>query len=447
MSLLLKWIIKNNYNKIDTEHPITHLRLDGGKLSIPYSKLNQFYKLYAKDVSSNIKHYLCETKTPCYKLFVDVDLLNEDALPDDLILEYSMYIHEVICYYYKDLKPELIVCTTTPKAVEHNGYKYTKTGIHLIWSNIIVSHENISWIRESIIQYLILKVGEREHDKWSKVIDDSVYKQNGLRMIYSNKMAFCKTCKKSDTCSLCKKTGKYHEGRPYIPYKQIDSEYKVEIYNPQGCDDFILDMIKKTSIVSKDKISQYNLEKPEWFKSREIKQNMKRLDLGFEDLQGSAKLKFKEKIFNDDLIFNMIEDHIRKYIPNYSQIKLSDIHRCSNGEYYVCRTNVSYCMNIEKEHKSNTIYFYIDKSHIYQKCFCNCDTIDGRKFGKCMNYRSNGFKLNKRLIKILYPYEDLSVAVKGICELNTIIDMKRDKVTYINNLQIYLNYLELEIMK
>jgi hypothetical protein len=443
---LLKWVSVNNYNNIDTGHPITHLRLDGGKLSIPKNKLAQFYRLYAKDLDLDIKHYLCETKTPTYKLFVDVDLLNEEALPDNLILEYSMYIHEVICHYYKHLKPEVIVCTTTPKSVEHNGHKYTKTGIHLIWSNIIVSSENISWIRDSIIQYLILKVGEREHDKWSKVIDDSVYKQNGLRMIYSNKMAVCKTCKDSETCSLCKKTGKYHEGRPYIPYKQIDSDFKVKIYVPQGDKKFVLDMIKKTSIVSSELISKFNLDKPEWFRVKDIRQPMSKTDMGYEDIKGSLKLKLKEKIFDSDDIFKMVENHIRKYIPNYSQINLSDIHRCSNGEYYVCRTNVSYCMNIEKEHKSNTIYFYIDKTHIYQKCFCNCDTTDGRKFGKCSNYRSNGFKLNKRLIKMLYPYE-MEEATKGICELNTINDMKRDKVTYINNLQVYLNYLELEIMK
>jgi hypothetical protein len=64
MSLLLKWVNNNKYNIIDDKHPFTHLRLDGGKLSIPYNKLSKFYKLYAKDVSANIKHYLCETKTP-----------------------------------------------------------------------------------------------------------------------------------------------------------------------------------------------------------------------------------------------------------------------------------------------------------------------------------------------------------------------------------------------
>jgi hypothetical protein len=443
MSLLLKWIYKNDYHKIDVEHPITHLRLDGGKISIPRNKLKHFYKLYARDISADTQLYLCETKTPTYKLFVDVDLLDDFALPDDLILEYSMYIHEVVCHYYNHLKPELILCTTTPKPVNHNGKNYIKTGIHLIWSNIIVSHENIGWLRESIIQYLILKVGERVHDKWNKVIDDSVYKQNGLRMIYSNKMALCKTCKKSDTCSLCKKTGKYHEGRPYIPYKRIDSDYNVEIYSKSEADpDFILNIIKKTSIVSSDIISTFTDERPSWLKESS---NMRNLDLGFEDLFGSSKLKFKEKIFNTEELFVMIENHIRKYIPNYSQIRLTDIHRCSNGEYYVCRTNVSYCMNIDREHKSNTIYFYIDKTNVYQKCFCNCDTLDGRKSGKCMDYRSNGFKLNKKLIKMLYPYQD--IAIEGICKLNTIIDMKRDKITYVNNLHIYLSYLETEILK
>lgn len=433
---LEKWVLREKLYKVEGKK-ITHLKLNGGKLSIPENKIGRFQKLYAKDVENDVRHYLCETKTETYKLFVDVDLLDNEALTDEMILRISGLIHEVVCHYYRHLKPYVVVCTTTPKPISMNDYNYIKTGIHLIWPDIIVSHENVGWIRDAIIQYLIIKVGERPVDSWDKVIDDTVYKQNGLRMIYSNKMAFCKTCKKSDTCSLCNKSGKYHEGRPYRPFKRID-----EVGGASEWEDGVLETIKKTSIVSDRNISKFIHKHPEWLDNN-VKFRHKKAELGKEDLEGSRRLKFREKVYNEETI-KLIQSYIRRVVPNYSNVEIVDMYKCGNGEYYVCRTNTSYCMNIDREHQSNTIYFYIDKHNVYQKCFCGCDTVDGRKYGMCKEYRSSGYHLTKRIISILYPYSNIDM--NALCELNTMTDLKRNKVGYVNNLQIYLGYLESQIL-
>lgn len=432
-SYLESWITKNKFYQGEL---LSHLKLNGGKLYIPQNRQKQFQKLYAKDVENGFNHYLCEKKTETYKLFIDVDLLNNEALTDSEILKYSQCIQEVVLYYYSQLKPHVIICTTTPKPVESNGYNYIKTGIHLIWPDIIVSMENINWIRSAIIQYLKIKIGERPaHDNWEKVIDDSVYKQNGLRMIYSSKMAFCKTCKSQETCSLCNKTGKYHEGRPYKPYKILDENNNIIDSNYS-----ILEVVQKTSIVSCGIISKFKKEHPQWF---EIKSHEKK-QFGGEDNKGYDKFKSKEKIHDSDLV-KSLEIFIRKAFPHYKSVNLMDVNKVDRGEYYVCRTNSSFCLNLEREHRSNTIYFYIDKINIYQKCFCSCDTLSGRKYGKCSDFKSVGVRLNKALKKKLYPY-DQDLNFNAICELNTMSFVKKDKITYINNLQNYLNYLENKII-
>ena len=419
---------------------ITHLKLNGGKLSIPENKITKFRKLYAKDVENEFQDYVCEMKTKNYKLFVDVDLLDNEALTDDLILKYARLINEVVVHYYKHLEPKVIVCTTTPKPVNVNDYNYIKTGIHLIWDNIIVSSENIGWLREAIIQYLQLKVGDTQFESWEKIIDDSVYKQNGLRMIYSNKMAFCKVCKKSETCSLCNKTGKYHEGRPYTPFKTIDASGKVE-----ECKWGILETINKTSIVTTESVSKFIHKHPEWMEGESPgKFKHTKRELSSEDLEASNRLKFRERITKDSEIFKSIQNFVRKIFPNFKNVTIVDMHKCANGDYYVCRSNSSYCMNIDREHQSNTIYFYIDKHNIYQKCFCSCDTVDGRKYGMCKDYRSSGYKLTKVLTGMLYPHDDIDTG--ALCELNTMNDLKKNKVGYVSNLQIYLGYLESEIL-
>lgn len=439
MSLLEKWILRENFFKTENKK-ITHLKLNGGKLSVPENKLLKFQKLYAKDIENDIPHYLCEMKTSTYKLFIDVDLLDNEALTDSTILEYSRLIHTIVVHYYPHLRPYLIICTTTPKPVSINEYNYIKTGVHMIWPDIIVSYENISWLREVIIQYLTNKLGNRSLETWDKIIDETVYKQNGLRMIYSNKMAFCKTCKKSPSCSLCNKTGKYHEGRPYKPFKIIDCEF-----NELSCNFSILEAVQKTSIVVLDDqpISKFIHKHPEWL-DKKIKFKHTKKELGTEDIKGSSALNFREKIDKSSEIFSSTQAFIRKTIPHYKNVELIDIHRCADGDYYVCRTNSSYCMNINREHNSNTIYFYIDKHSVYQKCFCSCDTLEGRKFGKCKSYLSSGYRLSKKLIKMLYP--NSVIDPKHFCELNTTSDIKKDKVVYINNVQTYLNYLESVIL-
>lgn len=442
MSVLEKWIFQEKYYKIPENGKPTHLKLNGGKFIIPNNKINKFYKLYAKDIDNDIKHYICEIKSETYKLFMDVDLLDNEELTDDRILKYSRLIHEVVVHYYGHINPYVIVCTTTPKPVSHNDYNYIKTGIHLIWPDIITSSEHVFWLRDAIIQYLRMNEPDRElYDPWEKVIDEHVYKQNGLRMIYSNKMAFCKICKKTDTCSLCNKTGKYHEGRPYIPYRIINNNNEITIpkYNK-------LEAIKITSITTDKNVTEFLHKHPSWLDKTDIQKfKHQKRKLGEEDNEGSMKLNFRKKLSTDTEVVKLLQQFVNRNIPNYNDVKLIDMHGCGNNDYYVIRTDSSYCMNLEREHKSNTIYFYVDKHSIYQKCFCNCETIINRKYGVCKDYRSSPYKLPLNILKLLYPYENDNFSI--ICKLNTFQYLKKDKTGYINNVKNFLNYLETNILE
>ena len=57
----------------------------------------------------------------------------------------------------------------------------------------------------------------------------------------------------------------------------------------------------------------------------------------------------------------------------------------------------SFCLNLGREHLSNTVYLEIDgRSRLcYQKCFCRCDTVEGRlgraadgRAVRCRDFRS-----------------------------------------------------------
>ena len=60
-------------------------------------------------------------------------------------------------------------------------------------------------------------------------------------------------------------------------------------------------------------------------------------------------------------------------------------------------------MNVARDHHSNTIYFTLTEYGICQKCFCRCDSTEGRKFGLCRDYHSNMVALTAKLKSTLFP--------------------------------------------
>lgn len=445
-SKLNKWVYKNNFKAEDAESS-THLLLNGGKWAIPSDKINIFRKYYSQDIQNGVTHFICEKKTPTYKLFIDVDLLDDHLLTDSVIMDYCKYIYQVILHYYSNnYNPSFIICTTSPKTINRNNINYIKTGIHIICPEIIVSWEQMNILRNAIIQYLNLKVPRPDSDPWDKVIDETVYTQNGLRMIYSSKVEFCKLCKNQDTCHICNKNIRYNGGRPYEPYKIIYSNNSKNILT-KNVDYSILEIVHKTSIVNHEKNQEpsfINKIHPDWFDINTVfKKTTTYQPFGKEDIQGLKEFKHKEKLPFSEL-YSKIEKFIRKTIPIYKNINVLDVLKCANGAYYVIRVNSQYCMNIDREHNSNSIYFYIDKKSISQKCFCRCDTTVGRKFGKCAFYRSQLFPLETSLQKILFPYND-SNSNSDLCELNSMNFYYENRINYINNLQSFLDYLEQKI--
>lgn len=56
--------------------------------------------------------------------------------------------------------------------------------------------------------------------------------------------------------------------------------------------------------------------------------------------------------------------------PNYANTRILS-KRIIDG-YTVLNTDSKFCQNINKEHKSVSVYFVVSRDRIYQKCFCRC---------------------------------------------------------------------------
>jgi hypothetical protein len=257
---------------------------------------------------------------------------------------------------------------------------------------------------------------------------------NGLRMIGSSKWEKCVACKgkwnMDGYCpdGLCYGQGGFNGGRLYDAIEMIDGSgdpiiedlaiLKIdEIKLVEACS------IRSPALQESPKFPEHS-EYPEWFDLNlyEVKRKLENGEktkkfynskngLTNYDEEGSLELGLCNRTYisGKDPRMKLIKKACKDNLPDiYKNVELLDAHHLegANNDYYVVRTNSSFCMNVSREHNSNTIYFLINEFGIYQKCFCRCDKLDGRRFGYCKDYRSARYTLPVRMINSLFPNRD-----------------------------------------
>jgi hypothetical protein len=221
----------------------THYLLDGGSFHVPIDKNVDFCAYLARDIDRGIINYVIETRTPVFRLFVDLDIYDKEEFTIERLEPWLKEMQHVVKDVFPHVKPtrskecneiydsySVLVCTAPCKDnVEKNGDSWCKTGVHLIWPFILVDTEQAKFLRTATIQWFESKFGSRpDHNIWEDVFDGAVYKSNGLRMIGSGKLANCPTCKgkpsKTSTCDsgTCDGSGKYDTNRVYRVQYVID---------------------------------------------------------------------------------------------------------------------------------------------------------------------------------------------------------------------------------
>lgn len=443
LSPLNNWLTSNFcFMTKGDKRPSTHLLLNNGRLHILPTLIPEFYKRYAIDLKNGYKHYIVEIKTEVFKLFCDLDFLDTKPLLLEDIRKYIITIQSVINSFYTNVDIKVIICTTESKKVDHYGVEYIKTGVHLIWPNVYTDQRNALILREGFIQKLIKNHSERMYyNTWSNVVDDTVYRENGLRMIGSRKMSKCGNCSKSNKNEIspeeycpnnCDSNGKIDEGRVYLPVEVISNLSDInKDYLDKLLSNYIF-MIEETSITLQSKMSDtgetinpichsFKMPLPLWFKPIDVNKllNKRRITMkkkknkisppSAEEINTMNSMNLKMQIDPNDPKFKKLNSFCKKNLPKcFKHADILSLNLCGDNisDYYVATVDTNFCMNIGREHSSNRIYYYINPSGIYQKCFCSCDTLQGRLSGKkCSEYRSAGRALSAQLKYALFPHE------------------------------------------
>ena len=354
----------------------THVLMDGGVLEVPFDRLNDFYKTYVQCIKSGEQIFVVEQKTDVYNFFLDIDYKDTE----DLDLDEIKSICLDVCSKVETLGLPMRCMISVAKPKKRDGF--IKTGIHLNWPELPVTQEGAINLRWHVISTLnISKRGD-----WSQYVDGSVYgdpetgtRGSGFRMPWSHKKGKHSECK-GRGCAVCEYTGKLTEGE-YLPVYSYDEK------GITTCDSAIsIEGLWKATV----RCECEPVIVPKGPVTVEVKKN-----------EGNFKsLQTKNEIVDSELSAQL-ETFVRLNMPGQSKSRIKKIFKYR--ETYRVETTSRYCENISRTHNSNHVWFMISNRTICQKCFCKCETMEGRKHGFCKDFSGRPHALNKTICEILYP--------------------------------------------
>jgi len=380
---------------------ITHVLMDGGILSVPWSKVDEFNRVYVRSILSGEKLFVVEQKTQHgYNFFVDIDYKDEE---DALEMEQIKTISTII---YDTVKPfgaqRCIVSTALPKKV--SGGKI-KTGVHLNFPGFVVNQRSAVALMHRIVEALCRVYSGVD---WTKVIDDAVYgnplegtKGSGFRSPWSHKKGKHVDCV-GKGCDGCKGSG-----------KTVESEY-LSVFVDEGDSltyvdqDITLEKLEMTTIRVREG-TPLVADVPDIVIADVAMVAAPSKQIKIKNEGSFTKAQSKDEVFPE--LIPVVETFIREYLPGQRSSRVHGIFKFKT--IYLIKTNSKYCENLGREHGSNHVWFKIESGGtIVQKCFCTCDTTVGRQRGLCKDFTGRANRLSPSIVTALFPE-------KNLCKIKT----------------------------
>ena len=442
-------------------HGLMHGEYGGGfVLNSTEEMERQFLYKYATDIHNGMTHYVIERRTPFFHFHADLDIKRKDPMDDDNMVALMKDFFECAQKFYPSTTAvsrfDMMVCTSIGKG---------KTGIHVNFPNLIVNQHQAIDIRNYYVSYLISKYGDMVglQNSWEDIVDMCVYESNGLRMVGSNKTEDCPDCEgkrqkkttdspRRNLCTTCGGRGKIDSGKVYKPWMyirngQLHENWTVQVrrglvYNivdettkravielcsircpnvNESSSDFCIsdeEMALMAAGKPRNKHSADDEKRPQSPRERIYKPVDTELGtyrMTEEDVKGMNKWKQKQFIASRSEQFQQMQEYIQsKNFPSpWRKVSIHNMFTNPKKTYYVVNVRGEgqrYCLNNRKgSHKSNNVYFYVERSSIVQRCYCSCQTIENRKTGKCESFSSEPIPITTKLERLLFPTVDAKV--------------------------------------
>lgn len=404
--------------------PCSHLLMDGGRLSIPDDQAAVFLNIYFSSVViRQEKLSVVEVKTPTFRLFFDLDIrFKKDAHAiHRAIHKLCRIVWEHCTSDFFDLHTEapcatssvsslstmetdasstcqtgvssspafrMIACYAPPKIEENGSIKH---GVHIVFPHIFVNAPIALACREALLAKIdhLFDDGTRMHSQgdaasdnsaeasvestastsgyptptnsWSDILDDSVFRANGLRMVYSGK-------------------GK-SEGRAYVP--------KYEILDMRG------DMVPcdvSTAVLKRQYVHDTSI--------RVFHHSLTPCLGGEHEIADSPTTHNQGGLVTGKStpidMFSEALPKLREVLPSvYKDCRFMNAFVTTHA--VMIKTNSRYCHNKGGEHRTSTIYLCVTKKGVCQRCYCR------KEERGCADFASPIIPLDSDTVRVFFP--------------------------------------------
>ena len=349
---------------------LSHVLMDGGVLSVPFDKLNDFYEKCVEAYNSGEKIFVVEQKTENYNFFMDLDYKDDE----EMSFEQIKSVCKVICDKVSKFGgKDALISVAEPKPID----TLIKTGIHINWSGFVVNRSSALALRDHVINTLNLAYGSRD---WKDIVDISVYGNNsrntkgsGFRMPWSHKKGKHEACT-GQGCELCNNTGKETQSE-YLPifiYKHGPSSTLQKTEQKPSVDILHMATLRTQSM------------EPVIIEGT-------RKEATFTTLQTKNEFKDQEALL-------LVEAFVRKNVEGQTTASITKMFKYN--KQFLVSTNSKYCENKKCNHNSNHVWFHIVGDTIAQKCFSTTNVL--RQYGFCKDFSGRRHQLSKKITDILY---------------------------------------------
>lgn len=292
-TLWYEYVTRNNmleYKADVSNADFSHTLMSGGVLNVPIERQRQLYKLLARDIDAGVTPDFNEISAPITRLYMDLDFRatsteeNEiqlfsrriithdnsgsgtEKFPAVIIeeepLERRRYhnlvvvncIAQKVAEYFPTVQDREDIffhvhCMWRPATFEREQHNFInesgqhvqenrivmrKFGMHLVWPNLYVTHEQALHLREGVIRALAAKFQRKGNpnnrtqdglNAWENIVDENVYLPvPSMRMLLSDKYKKCPECERrnkhmyGNAKGPPKSSAKNKSGDEYHPY-------------------------------------------------------------------------------------------------------------------------------------------------------------------------------------------------------------------------------------
>ena len=327
----------------------THLLLSGGRLLVPDDMHALFLNEYASSVArEGYPPGVVELRTPVFRMFLDLDFGSSerwDPDPDEDADFFGRLRQAAAEVWPGEASAEMIACRA------RDGDADPKRGYHVYWPGVWTTAATATAFRDGVVEMLEALLPGRYATPWPVVVDACVFKGNGLRLPF------------------CRKKG--GEARVYLPWRRWAPE------EPDG--GVVLEPGDRPSVV-RAWLARLGV------RSRTGSQQETPCSM---QVAAAAEAADERRAAPRESLAGLAEPLAALEAclgPDHAGQRFTDLTRLG-AECVSLRSSSRFCANLGRRHKNNTVYFVLTRAGLSQRCFCKCDTTEGREFGYCRDFK------------------------------------------------------------